>query len=73
MEQGVFNGKAIHMEFCDLNCQYATWPEKEALDGAGSCRVFQAMYCTKKERHVHKNMPCHEEKKRKKNGDAKES
>jgi hypothetical protein len=60
------------MEFCDLNCQYAAWPEKEALDGSGSCRVFQAIYCAKKERHVHKNMPCHEKEKRKKNGSVNE-
>jgi hypothetical protein len=54
------------MEFCDLNCRYAAWPLKEALDGSGSCRVFQAVYCSKKSRHVHKNMPCHEKEKRKK-------
>ena len=54
------------MEFCDLNCRHATWPQKEALDGSGSCRVFQAIHCAKKSRHVHKNMPCHEKEKRKK-------
>ncbi len=54
------------MEFCDLNCRYATWPEKEALDGSGSCRVFQAIHCAKKSRHVHKNMPCPEKEKREK-------
>jgi len=52
------------MEFCDLNCDYATWPEDEALDGSGSCLTFQAIYCTKKARHVHKNMPCPDKKKR---------
>ncbi|MBW1782711.1 MAG: hypothetical protein JRL30_18470 [Deltaproteobacteria bacterium] len=54
------------MEFCDLNCEYATWPEDGSLDGSGSCRTFQAVYCTKKARHVHKNMPCHEKQKKKK-------
>ncbi len=52
------------MEFCDLNCEYASWPEDGSLDGAGSCRTFQAIYCEKKKRHVHKNMPCDEKKKR---------
>lgn len=46
------------MDFCDLNCHYAAWPEEGSLDGAGSCRTFQAVYCKKKGRHVHKNMPC---------------
>ena len=48
------------MEFCDLNCEHAQWPEDESLDGSGSCRTFQAIYCKKKKRHVHKNMPCPE-------------
>jgi len=51
------------MEFCDLNCEYATWPEDDSLDGSGSCRTFQAVYCKKKNRHVHKNMPCNEKSK----------
>ncbi|MBN2124586.1 MAG: hypothetical protein JW821_09860 [Deltaproteobacteria bacterium] len=46
------------MEFCDLTCLHASWPEEEALDGAGSCRTFQALYCRKKGRLVHKNAPC---------------
>ena len=52
------------MEFCDLNCRYASWPEDKAVDGSGSCRTFQAIYCAKKKRHVHKNMPCMDKKKR---------
>jgi len=54
----------MNMEFCDLNCEYAEWPEDEGLDGSGSCRTFQAIFCTKKARHVHKNMPCAEKKKK---------
>jgi hypothetical protein len=41
------------MEFCDLKCRYAEWPEEEAVDGSGSCRTFQAVYCNKKLRLVH--------------------
>jgi len=52
------------MEFCDLNCRYAGWPEKDALDGSGSCRTFQAIFCMKKERVVNKNNPCAEKEKR---------
>jgi len=48
------------MEFCDLKCRYGEWPEEENLDGSGSCRTFQAIYCRKKERAVHKNAPCPE-------------
>ena len=52
------------MEFCDLNCEYASWPEKDSLDGSKSCRTFQAIFCEKKNRHVQKNMPCDEKQKR---------
>ncbi len=51
------------MEFCDLTCIHAVWPQAEGLDGAGSCKTFQAIYCRKKARHVHKNMPCPEKQK----------
>lgn len=52
------------MEFCDLNCRYASWPREEALDGSGSCRTFQAFYCEKKKQLVYKNAPCPEKEKR---------
>ncbi|VBB47866.1 hypothetical protein TRIP_B50661 [uncultured Desulfatiglans sp.] len=48
------------MFFCDLQCIYACWPKEAGLDGSGSCQTFQAVYCEKKGRHVHKNMPCRE-------------
>jgi hypothetical protein len=50
------------MGFCDLNCRYAGWPEDRAVDGAGSCRTFQAVFCEKRNRLVHKNAPCSEKK-----------
>ena len=53
----------IKVEFCDLKCRFADWPEEENLDGSGSCRTFQAIYCQKKERVVHKNAPCPEKEK----------
>ncbi|MGD9032758.1 MAG: hypothetical protein PVJ69_02490 [Desulfobacteraceae bacterium] len=46
------------MQFCDLNCRYANWPQDEGADGSGSCRTFQAIFCEKKDRLVHKNAPC---------------
>lgn len=46
------------MLFCDLFCRHASWPEEGALDGAGSCRTFAALYCALKKRPVFKNMPC---------------
>lgn len=52
------------MEFCDLNCRYAEWPEKDAVDGSGSCRTFQAFYCAKKGHMVHKNAPCPDKERR---------
>jgi hypothetical protein len=52
------------LEFCDLNCRHAKWPEDRALDGAGSCRTFQAVFCERRKRLVHKNSPCKEKKKK---------
>lgn len=52
------------MEFCDLKCAWAGFPKEEAVDGAGSCRTFTALYCNKKKTYVHKNMPCPDKKAR---------
>lgn len=46
------------MKFCDLNCPYAEFPEEDAVDGAGSCHTFSAIYCRQLKRLVHKNGPC---------------
>ena len=48
--------------FCDLTCRYASWPEDLALDGAGSCRTFQAIYCEKKETLRLQQCPLHGER-----------
>lgn len=46
------------MNFCDMMCVYAQMPKDTAVDGAGSCRTFVALYCDIKKSLVHKNMPC---------------
>ncbi|MCX5888803.1 MAG: hypothetical protein NTY36_05050 [Deltaproteobacteria bacterium] len=46
------------MKWCDLSCEYASFPKAQAVDGAGSCRTFAALYCARLERLVHKNGPC---------------
>jgi len=46
------------MKWCDLSCEQASFPKVEAVDGAGSCRTFQALYCARLDRLVHKNAPC---------------
>lgn len=46
------------LNFCDLMCKYAEHPKETAVDGAGSCRTFVALYCNLKKSLVHKNMPC---------------
>ena len=55
------------MKWCDLDCEFAGFPENENLDGAGSCRTFIALYCKKLNQIVSKNAPCKapEEKKEK--------
>ena len=46
------------MKWCDLSCEYASFPKIQAVDGAGSCRTFAALYCARLDRLVHKNGPC---------------
>jgi hypothetical protein len=49
--------------WCDLSCPEASFPPAEAVDGAGSCRTFAALYCAKLGKLVHKHglCPCLEE------------
>lgn len=54
----------IRVKFCDLTCRHARWPDERGLDGSGSCRTFQAVFCEKKQRTVHKNAPCAEKEHR---------
>lgn len=46
------------MKWCDLSCEHASFPKLQAVDGAGSCRTFQALHCDRLQRLVHKNAPC---------------
>jgi hypothetical protein len=46
------------MKWCDLSCEYASFPQTEAVDGAGSCRTFQAIHCARLNQLVHKNGRC---------------
>jgi len=46
------------MRWCDLSCPEAGFPKEDAVDGAGSCRTFAALYCAKLGRLVAKNGPC---------------
>jgi hypothetical protein len=59
-DQGVLSDKkaASLLNFCDMMCTYAQMPKDTAVDGAGSCRTFVALYCDIKKSLVHKNMPC---------------
>lgn len=46
------------MKWCDLSCEHASFPQVQAVDGAGSCNTFQALHCAKLKRLVLKNAPC---------------
>jgi len=60
---------AYALKWCDLDCQYAEWPDSKDLSGA--CRTFQALYCRKLNRVVQKNGPCMDSlERRKAEGDA---
>ena len=52
------------MDFCDLDCKYASFPKTGSVDGSGSCRTFIALYCKKRKSLVHKNLPCGDKVKR---------
>ncbi|KKN60608.1 hypothetical protein LCGC14_0530480 [marine sediment metagenome] len=52
------------MKFCDMMCKYAKQPNG-SMDGAGICRTFVAVFCTKKNRTVFKNARCEEKESKK--------
>jgi hypothetical protein len=56
--------ESISMNFCDLECRFASFPQSEAIVGSGSCRTFIALSCKKKKSLVHKNLPCTEKQDR---------
>ncbi len=49
------------LKWCDLRCDKAETARQDALDGSGSCRTFQTLYCTLLNKHVTKNAPCEAE------------
>ncbi|MFH1943197.1 MAG: hypothetical protein ABIL68_13920 [bacterium] len=44
--------------FCDLHCEYASFPKEDDVDGSRSCRTFAAIWCDLLKQHVTKNAPC---------------
>ena len=50
--------KSAATEFCDHECKFAQFPDKDGVDGMRSCRTFVAIFCTKRKTLVHKNLPC---------------
>ncbi len=46
------------IKWCDFQCENASFAKDEAIDGSGSCRTFQAVWCEKLNKYVHKNSPC---------------
>jgi len=52
---GVLTAK---IKWCDLSCEFADFPDNDAIDGANSCRTFIGLYCKKLKSIVPKNSPC---------------
>jgi hypothetical protein len=46
------------MQWCDLSCEHASFPQMDAVDGAGSCQTFAALFCARLNKLVHKHGPC---------------
>ena len=53
------------MKWCDFTCEHASFPKEAAVDGAGSCGTFSAVYCEKLNKLVHKNILCPLEREKK--------
>jgi hypothetical protein len=49
-------GKGL-VKWCTMDCPHANWP-KDNVDGAKSCRTFNALYCNALSQHVTRNTPC---------------
>lgn len=58
-EEGRDNAGVGHAEvkWCTLSCEHADWP-RDHVDGAKSCRTFNAVWCRALEQHVTRNTPC---------------
>ena len=50
------------LDFCDLECKFASFPKSEAVYGSRSFRSFVALYCSMKKTLVHENLPCGEKR-----------
>jgi hypothetical protein len=48
--------KNRELKWCGLDCEHASFPEQESLDGA--CHTFIALYCSKYDRLVQKSGLC---------------
>ncbi len=46
------------IKFCDLRCEYASFPKENSVDGSQSCRTFAALWCSLLQQYVTKNAPC---------------
>lgn len=44
--------------FCEPSCEFAEFPQDEAIDGSKSCRTFSALWCNQLKQYVTKNAPC---------------
>jgi len=62
MKESVLNDNTAvdssKIKFCDLRCESASFPEKTAVDGSGSCQTFIALWCRQMQKFVTKNAPC---------------
>lgn len=46
-----------NLKWCTMDCSDADWP-RDNVDGAKSCRTFNALWCKQLEAHVTRNTPC---------------
>ena len=45
------------LKWCTMSCEHAEWP-RDNVDGAKSCRTFNALWCNALNQHVTRNSPC---------------
>jgi len=46
------------IKFCVPQCEHASFPKEDGVDGAGSCRTFSALWCDLMKEYVTRNAPC---------------
>jgi hypothetical protein len=48
----------LSLQYCDMTCPEADFPQSADVDGAGSCMTFAAVWCRRLREYTTKNAQC---------------